>query len=1047
MSVSQNPSSGFEVIFSTLQNAEDAESTLNVLNILDELLSAGTDHRIHYMISKGGSEALLSALMKNGSRSSPDYTILLPILYLVAKVGQKDCHIGKKAEEAGAVLLTLNLLKNNIQHAGRAEAYLNVIQVFAGSVSTSKHIGSNQGLDVVYNLIPRYTIKNRQTIKASIIAFAALLSSKDNICTAVTKGYVSGLLLLYDDWHSKDTNHSATDILQALLHCFCKIACSALGRDNLVSHGGIRLLYHTTQTYLLNKCQESLIESSVQLMRSCLPKTRLPLTSDQSAYLFPLPGRQHDDLDMVATSDESNGDDDDDDDDKVEDDYQEAQSKDYDNDLETDLNTLCLRPATDRPKELLLQYSRLCPELSHDFLEDLDLNSQESSSSSSSDDETGPEKKTPEFLSQTEKGTSDQTKSAPCPLKVKDFYSHTGINTRSGGTKTGETREEANSSLTDDEQKNKNEGNGKCYNSPMTDLIDIHNHDIPYHEPSMYRAAAMKTKSVPGFSTLAFPDFWGQVPPPGNEPMAPRKPNIQRQKVLEDIQRFLNTDIINQVVFDLEDECLQFPPAEPDSLRFFSSFECGNLRKAIRVRRYEYDLILNADANCSQHTQWFYFEVSNMVPDVPYRFNIINCEKSNSQFNYGMQPVLYSVRDALNGKPQWCRSGTEICYFRNHFCPVRGRLRTTFYTLTFTITFKYSEDVCYLAYHYPYTYSALRAHLRLLNRSVDPSKVFFREQVLCPTLAGNACPFVTITACPPSKSYTDIHQLRNRPCIVLSSRVHPGESNASWVMKGTLEFLCSHDPIAQALRETFVFKIIPMLNPDGVINGMNRCDLNRDDLNRQWCKPDPVLCPTIYHTKGFLSYLSSIRRTPLVFCDYHGHSRKKNVFLYGCSVKETLWQSGSTFDTAALKENPGYRTIAKALDRIAPAFSFNSCNYLVEKSRSATARIVVWKELGVLRSYTMESTFNGFDQGIYKGLQTRTRELEEMGMKFCHSLLSLTVDTRALYGRSLINHMNPGHNVLDHKSHNCFEDDEPPCVEEIEYSMFPGLKGKDLNWT
>ncbi|KAM9816342.1 cytosolic carboxypeptidase 4 isoform 11-T11 [Syngnathus typhle] len=922
MSVSQNPSSGFEVIFSTLQNAEDAESTLNVLNILDELLSAGTDHRIHYMISKGGSEALLSALMKNGSRSSPDYTILLPILYLVAKVGQKDCHIGKKAEEAGAVLLTLNLLKNNIQHAGRAEAYLNVIQVFAGSVSTSKHIGSNQGLDVVYNLIPRYTIKNRQTIKASIIAFAALLSSN-----------------------------------------------------------------------------------------------------------------------------ESNGDDDDDDDDKVEDDYQEAQSKDYDNDLETDLNTLCLRPATDRPKELLLQYSRLCPELSHDFLEDLDLNSQESSSSSSSDDETGPEKKTPEFLSQTEKGTSDQTKSAPCPLKVKDFYSHTGINTRSCGTKTGETREEANSSLTDDEQKNKNEGNGKCYNSPMTDLIDIHNHDIPYHEPSMYRAAAMKTKSVPGFSTLAFPDFWGQVPPPGNEPMAPRKPNIQRQKVLEDIQRFLNTDIINQVVFDLEDECLQFPPAEPDSLRFFSSFECGNLRKAIRVRRYEYDLILNADANCSQHTQWFYFEVSNMVPDVPYRFNIINCEKSNSQFNYGMQPVLYSVRDALNGKPQWCRSGTEICYFRNHFCPVRGRLRTTFYTLTFTITFKYSEDVCYLAYHYPYTYSALRAHLRLLNRSVDPSKVFFREQVLCPTLAGNACPFVTITACPPSKSYTDIHQLRNRPCIVLSSRVHPGESNASWVMKGTLEFLCSHDPIAQALRETFVFKIIPMLNPDGVINGMNRCDLNRDDLNRQWCKPDPVLCPTIYHTKGFLSYLSSIRRTPLVFCDYHGHSRKKNVFLYGCSVKETLWQSGSTFDTAALKENPGYRTIAKALDRIAPAFSFNSCNYLVEKSRSATARIVVWKELGVLRSYTMESTFNGFDQGIYKGLQTRTRELEEMGMKFCHSLLSLTVDTRALYGRSLINHMNPGHNVLDHKSHNCFEDDEPPCVEEIEYSMFPGLKGKDLNWT
>lgn len=38
----------------------------------------------------------------------------------------------------------------------------------------------------------------------------------------------------------------------------------------------------------------------------------------------------------------------------------------------------------------------------------------------------------------------------------------------------------------------------------------------------------------------------------------------------------------------------------------------------------------------------------------------------------------------------------------------------------------------------------------------------------------------------------------------------------------------------------------------------------------------------------------------------------------------------------------------------------------MEKSRSATARVVVWREMGVLRSYTMESTFNGCDQGIYK---------------------------------------------------------------------------------
>lgn len=54
---------------------------------------------------------------------------------------------------------------------------------------------------------------------------------------------------------------------------------------------------------------------------------------------------------------------------------------------------------------------------------------------------------------------------------------------------------------------------------------------------------------------------------------------------------------------------------------------------------------------------------------------------------------------------------SSIVSYRNQFCPSQGRLTATFYTLTFTITFKHNEDVCYLAYHYPYTFSALRVLL------------------------------------------------------------------------------------------------------------------------------------------------------------------------------------------------------------------------------------------------------------------------------------------------------------------------------------------------
>uniref|UniRef100_A0AAQ6IKH3 tubulin-glutamate carboxypeptidase n=1 Tax=Anabas testudineus TaxID=64144 RepID=A0AAQ6IKH3_ANATE len=898
----------------SLQNEGDVESTLNILNVLDELLSAGTDRRIQYMISKGGSEALLTALVTFGRSFNPNYTVLLPLLHLLAKVGYRDRRIGLKAEEAGAALLTLNLLKHNVKHDRRAAACLWVIQVFSSSGTIT------------------HTLTSVETHTSFTVSLVPLIICHSSLM--VSKGYISGLLRLYEDWHSKDTQHVAIAIRQALLCCLHKVTHITAGRQAFISQGGIRLLYQATQTCLLNKCLESLVESSVNLMRKCLPKTSLPLTSDLSAYTFPLPGRPQD----AANTEEI--------------DTCVCVSV-QDEDLETDLKKLRSRPDPDRPKNLLPHYNFLCPELSHDFQVHTSLClcyihhvTQTVANHVISNDSLG------------ERQGTTWTRDRQTNIHTYVQFGEAGV--------FGETQDSYHSpGQRGDEQDDEEKTEEEFHHSTIIDrLLENHGPCIPHHNPKLYHATATKTKSIQGFSILAFPDFWGHLPPPGNEPMAPRKPNIQRQKVFEDIRRFLNTsDIINQVVFDLEDSSFQSPP---DSLRFFSMFECGNLRKAVQVRRHEYDLILNVDANCSQHTQWFYFEVSNMVADVPYRFNVINCEKSNSQFNYGMQLVLYSVREALEGRPHWVRTGTEICYFRNHFCPVQGRKKTTFYTLTFTITFKHNEDVCYLAYHYPYTYSTVKTHLKVLQKSVDPAKIYFRQHVLCGTLAGNSCPLVTITACPASRSWIDMHQLRNRPYIVLTGRVHPGESNASWVMKGTLEFLCSNDPVAQILREAFIFKIIPMLNPDGVINGTNRCDLNGEDLNRQWAKPDPVLSPTIYHTKGFLYYLNSIGRTPLVFCDYHGHSRKKNVFLYGCSVKETLWQSGSSVDTAGLKEDPGYRTLAKALDRIAPAFSFNSCNYLVEKSRSSTARVVVWREIGVLRSYTMESTYNGCDQGIYK---------------------------------------------------------------------------------
>lgn len=60
------------------------------------------------------------------------------------------------------------------------------------------------------------------------------------------------------------------------------------------------------------------------------------------------------------------------------------------------------------------------------------------------------------------------------------------------------------------------------------------------------------------------------------------------------------------------------------------------------------------------------------------------------------------------------------------------------------------------------------------------------------------------------------------------------------------------------------------------------------------------------------------------------------------------------------------QTLPKILSHIAPAFCMSSCSFVVEKSKESTARVVVWREIGVQRSYTMETTLCGCDQGKYK---------------------------------------------------------------------------------
>ena len=102
------------------------------------------------------------------------------------------------------------------------------------------------------------------------------------------------------------------------------------------------------------------------------------------------------------------------------------------------------------------------------------------------------------------------------------------------------------------------------------------------------------------------------------------------------------------------------------------------------------------------------------------------------------------------------------------------------------------------------------------------------------------------------------------------------------MLQGILDKLTDFDDVqTRVLLDNYVFKIIPLLNPDGLSRGNWRFDIKGQNLNRKYKESDYSRFPTILAAKDAVLSEKNLK----MFMDFHAHMSKRGCFIYGNTLE------------------------------------------------------------------------------------------------------------------------------------------------------------------
>ncbi len=241
--------------------------------------------------------------------------------------------------------------------------------------------------------------------------------------------------------------------------------------------------------------------------------------------------------------------------------------------------------------------------------------------------------------------------------------------------------------------------------------------------------------------------------------------------------------------------------------------------------------------NRNRQANWYYLRLDSL-PREQVRIDLVNLAGE-----YNFRPGALSV--TRNSRPVYSYDGERWIHFTD--AQVEWDNAEPCLTLRFTP----ERPAMWIAHVPPYT-------KRHLTRLLDdfPRSPNLRREVIGRSVNSREISLLTVT---------DASVPRERKDVVwLMARQHAWEAGTSWIAEGALRFLLSDSPEAAKLRRSVIWKILPMIDPDGVASGAVRFNANGYDVNRNWDAVDERLMPEIAAARrAIFAWLDSDRRIDL----------------------------------------------------------------------------------------------------------------------------------------------------------------------------------------